>query len=212
MELIDYVAPSPAQAQEWADRAAWLFEHGFGAEPVASADPNTVTLRRPAGHPASDPERHGAIRELAELMGESLRRLHCVDPDELAGPGGWEAVAERVRRSEVDPGGLPDPYRRYDRDHLIELWEQSRPAEEEPVVCHGAARLENFFVANGAATGWIAPTRLTVADRHLDLALAHRSIGTILGNDAIYAFYEAYGADPSLIALEHYLLAELLLP
>jgi aminoglycoside phosphotransferase len=43
---------------------------------------------------------------------------------------------------------------------------------------------------------------LIVADRHLDLAIAHLSVGAVLGQEAVFGFYDAYGRDPDLIRLD----------
>jgi aminoglycoside phosphotransferase len=73
------------------------------------------------------------------------------------------------------------------------------------VVCHGDACLPNFLLDPDslAVTGMIDVHRLGVADRHLDLALATRSISdTTLnpayGAPAAEAMLAAYGraADP----------------
>jgi aminoglycoside phosphotransferase len=50
-----------------------------------------------------------------------------------------------------------------------------------------------------------------VGDRHLDLAVIQHSIHRTLGAEAVFGFYEAYGSDPNIVALDHYVLTGLLL-
>ena len=179
---------------------------------VVGAEGDWIVTSRPAGEGSHQPERHGQIGGLAEIAGRTLRDLHDTAVGDRTGTSGWEAIADRVAKSDTEAETLPEPFCRYGRDRLIELWSEGRPAAEDLVMCHGRPRLENLFVAATAFTGWVEPRYAVVADRHLDLAIAHRSIQDRLGNDAVFRFYEAYGSDPSLVALEHYLLADLLMP
>ncbi len=179
---------------------------------VEAAEGCWIVTSRPAGEGAHQPERHGQIGGLAELAGQTLRDLHDASVGEQIDQTGWEVIADRVAKSEVEAETLPEPFRRYTRDRLIELWSGGRPAAEDLVLSHGRPRLENLFVNATAFTGWVEPRYAVVADRHLDLAIAHRSIQDCLGNDAVFRFYEAYGSDPSLVSLEHYLLADLMMP
>ncbi len=178
---------------------------------VVAVDGSWIVTTRPTGEGAHQPERHGQIGGLAELAGRTLRELHDT-PVRKVNRVGWDIVADRVAESDVMTENLPEPFCRYDRDRLLELWRGSRPANEQLVMCHGRPRLENLFVAATEFGGWVEPRQVVIADRHLDLAIAHRSIQDRLGNDAVFLFYEAYGSDPSLVALEHYLLADLLMP
>ena len=203
-----YRCDSPADAAALtvaiaADQTTW--------SDVALAIDEWLVTVRPLGQGADRPERHGEIGGLAELAGQELRRIHSQPLDDRPARG-WSSVASRVQSSQVDPATLAEPFCRYDRDRLIELWSEGRPSSESLVVCHGQPRLEHLLVDAGSVTGWLEPRHTVVADRHLDLAIAHRSIQTCLGNDAVFRFYEAYGQDPSLPSLEHYLLADLLLP
>jgi aminoglycoside phosphotransferase len=76
---------------------------------------------------------------------------------------------------------------------------------DDLVVCHGDACLPNFLVDPGSfeVTGMIDVHRLGVADRHLDLALATRSmtdtsLNPAYGAGAAETMLAAYGvqADP----------------
>lgn len=166
----------------------------------------------PSGLGAERPELHGEIGGLAVLAGHELRRIHSLPVDDIADEEGWPAIERRVAVSPVNPADLAEPFSRYDFARLTELWREGRPANDDVVVCHGQPRLEHMMVEAGVVTGWAEPRRAVIADRHLDLAVAHRSIQTHLGNDAVFRFYEAYDSDPSLPSLEHYLLADLLIP
>lgn len=83
---------------------------------------------------------------------------------------------------------------------LTEL-ERTRPATEDLVVCHGDLCAPNVLVDPETleVSGVVDLGRLGVADRHLDLALAHRSLGDDElnpqhGRQAAEHFLHAYGA------------------
>lgn len=60
------------------------------------------------------------------------------------------------------------------------------------------------------AGGFLGVDQLGLADRHADLAVIHRQLQLAYGPEAVFGFYEAYGCDPQLVALDHYLLIDAL--
>ncbi len=178
-----------------------------------------VVLSDPSGGgaPASAPEKHAEPGRLAPVVGQGLRRLHDLDPPSLVEHGaGWTDLADECRRRAdadlIDPSALPTPYDRYRAEQLLSLLAETRPANEDPVRCHGAATLDRFLIVDGEFAGFTDLTekadldRLPIVDRHLDLAVVHLDVHRILGPEAVFALYDGYGRDPDLAALDHYVL------
>ena len=169
---------------------------------------------------ADRPAENGQVEGLVDGLASALRTLHDhlgqqVSPEEVASlPTGWESlsseIATAVAEDRVDPQALPDPYRRYESQRLLEFWIEGRPASEDLVLCHGNPRLANFFFDGADFVGAEELDGMRIADRHLDLAIIHHEIHEHLGAEAVFRFYEAYGRDPDLLKLDHYLLASLL--
>lgn len=192
------------------------------------------------GIPASRSDLHGQVEGLVDGLGGALRRLHDVDPLAVAtvetsskshsqsaasdsernvpdpALSGWEFLAAAIRKNveegNVDPASLPHPYSRYDSEKLFEFWLEGRPEAEELVLSHGNPRLANLYFDGADFVGASDLANVCYADRHLDLAVLHHEIHEHLGAEAVFRFYEAYGQDPILVRLDHYLLASYLLP
>ena len=159
------------------------------------------------------PDRHAEPGRLAEAMGEGLRRLHVRPvPEPRPGGAGWPglfaACRHRVESGVVEAAVLPPPYDRHRPDRLLALVADGRPAAEDEVWCHGRPTARSVWVLDGRFAGFSPPRpgESTIADRHLDLAVAHLSVHEVLGPEAVFAFYDAYGRDADLVRLDHYLL------
>lgn len=187
-----------------------------------------AALRLPPGRPAHRPENHGDPDDLVVAIGSGLRSLHelplTVVRGDVATAGGcvarspaegWEAVAARCRlmveSGAVERDRLPAPYDRYGPARLLSMLIDGRPETEEPVCCHGFPVAERILVDGGRFAGFERYDTTLVADRHLDLAVAHLSVQHHLGPEAVFRFYDSYGADPDLVRLDHYVLAAHLL-
>ncbi len=201
-----------------AERMRWLADHAPVApvEMVASdADADWVVTRRLSGHPSHRIDSHGDMQGVPATLARALRALHDVpvDPTDFPFAIGWQAIADEVEANieALDPSELPDPYSRYGAERLVEIWQGGRPPVEDLVLSHGDPSLPNLII-DPAVVGWVDLGRLRLADRHLDLAIAHYSIHRNFGPDAVFAFFEAYEIDPDLVRLDHYLLANFLLP
>jgi aminoglycoside phosphotransferase len=203
----------PGRAAAEAERLAWL----AGTVPVPvvqlvseGTEVDWIVTQRLIGHPANRVDLHGDVTGITVTVARALRALHdtVVDRESFPFPMGWEPLAEEIGRSvpRLEPRSLPDPYARYSAAQLEEFWIAGRPATEDVVLCHGSARLDNLIV-DPDVVGWVDVGRLRLADRHLDLAIAQRSVHRNFGPDAVFAFYEAYDVDPDLVRLDHYLLA-----
>ncbi len=200
------------------DNSIWLARHVLTATPVLRVDEGDwawLVSERLPGVPAHRPDLHGDVGSLAELAGTALRALHALPID--AAPAsierGWKALAAVAEAAVAQGLGVIDEaYQRYTGDELLSIWCAGRPAAEDLVVCHGDPALPNLMAHQGAFTGFVDLGSVRIADRHLDLAHAHVSIHRNLGPEAVYVFYEAYGTDPDLLRLDHYLLAKQLMP
>ncbi|MEL6980847.1 MAG: phosphotransferase [Actinomycetota bacterium] len=194
--------------------------------PVGDHGPWLV-LEIPTGVPADRPDRHPEPANLATRVGEALAVLHGLSTD-LAGDEGaagsasadpWAPIVARCRRAVaadlVDTTELPAPYDRYRPEELLRLLvegvDAAGPPADGPVLCHGRPQLGRFLVDGDRFVGFDGLETVLVADRHLDLATAHLSVAEVLGAEAVYAFYEGYGADPDLARLDRAILAHHLL-
>ncbi len=200
----------------------------FAVPSVIGGDGPWLVTEIPDGLAADRPDRHPEPGNLARLIGQGLAALHALpvallDGDARTGSGGdpWAPIVERCRRSVgaglVDAATLPAPYDRYQPDRLLEMMidggaTAGRPSEA-PTLCHGAPEAARFLIDGDRFVGFDAIEAPLVADRHLDLAVAHLSVADALGAEAVYGFYDGYGTDPDLARLDRAILARhLLLP
>ncbi len=182
---------------------------------------------RPVPASAHRPDLHPRPAGVPAAVGALLAALHALDPagcpfrrdrvDTVA------RVAAAIEGGRFRPDRLPAPYDRYDGPALLAMVEGASLPPEDPVVGHGACVLSNLWVAagvEGGAAGGDDPGigggvvtglhQLGVADRHADLAIVHRQLHDAYGPEAVFAFYEGYGRQPNLLALDHHLLLDAL--
>jgi aminoglycoside 3'-phosphotransferase-2 len=132
---------------------------------------------------------------------EGLRRLHDLPVAECPFDGRLAArMAEATRRVEaglVDESDFDEE--RQGRSAASVLGElrarlHASPIAESPVVTHGDYTLPNVLVApDGRLSGYVDFTRLGVADRYQDLALAVRDVGGTFGPQWVAPLVQAYG-------------------
>lgn len=199
------------------ERLAWLAEVDLPTAEVLDwvddGETATLTMRALPGIAMSDVE-PAAVPAAVRALGGFLGSLHEVDLEACPFQC-WLAVTVALARVRVDEGLVDEDDFDDERDGataqdlLAELMERRPRAEEletdDLVVCHGDACLPNFLLDPDSlqVTGMIDVHRLGVADRHLDLALAVRSVSDTslnpaYGATAAEALVEAYGvrADP----------------
>jgi kanamycin kinase/streptomycin 3"-kinase/aminoglycoside 3'-phosphotransferase-2 len=199
------------------DRLVWLAETDLPAPLVLdwADDGEVVTLTTSAvpGVPLSDLPAASADAAAASL-GSFLARLHARGSQACPFER-WLAVTVPLARVHADEGEVDEDDFDTERegrsaaDLHQELLDQRPRAERletgDLVVCHGDACLPNFLADPETLeiTGMIDVGRLGVADRHLDLALATRSmadtaLNPAYGQAAAEALLDAYGlpADP----------------
>jgi len=199
--------------------------HGEYQVRVLSDDGETATLTMSTLPGVAMSELPAASApEAATSLGRFLRRLHQVDRESCPFER-WLAVTVglvrvRVETGLVDADDFDEERRGCSAEELLaELLEQRPRAEElevgDLVVCHGDACLPNFLVhpATLEVTGMIDVHRLGVADRHLDLALAVRSMSNThlnpaYGQESVRAMLAAYGVTPDPWRLDFYRLLD----
>jgi aminoglycoside phosphotransferase len=209
------------------ERLTWLVDTGLPAPEVLDwaddGESATLTTAAVPGVPLSDLPASRAPRAAASL-GAFLERLHSVDHDDCPFQR-WVAVTVPLARVHIGEGWVDED----DFDHArsgrsaADLYEDllaQRPRAEELevhdlVVCHGDACLPNFLADPETLeiTGMIDVGRLGVADRHLDLALATRSItdtslNPSYGPAAADALVAAYGRQVDPWRLDFYRLLD----
>lgn len=199
------------------DRLIWLATTELPAAEVVEwvDDGETAILTTTAlpGVPLSDLPAalaHGA----AGSLGAFLRRLHATSRDacpfERWLPTTTARARIRVDQGLVEADDFDDERRGRHVEDAHQLLISKRPRAErletaDLVVCHGDACLPNFLADPETLeiTGMVDVGRLGLADRHLDLALATRSmsdtgLNPAFGTAAADAILAAYGvpADP----------------
>jgi aminoglycoside phosphotransferase len=199
------------------DRLAWLATTGLPTAEVVDwvDDGETATLTMTAlpGVPLSELP-VSAAGSAAKSLGGFLQGLHATSPDACPFQR-WLPTTAALARIRVDEGLVDAGERDAERDgrhpeDLHQLLISKRPRAErletaDLVLCHGDACLPNFLADPESleVTGMVDVGRLGLADRHLDLALAVRSmsdtgLNPAYGPAAAEAFLAAYGlpADP----------------
>ena len=200
-----------AQLADERDRLLWLATTDLPAPEVLdwTDDGETATLTTAVVPGVALSELPASsVAAAATAWGRFLRRLHRVEREGCPFER-WLVVTVPLARVNVDLGLVAeddfDDERagRSAEDLLLELLEQRPRAEEletgDLVVCHGDACLPNFLVDPDTfeVTGMVDVGRLGIADRHLDLALAVRSVSDTRLNPA-------YGPGAAALVLAAY--------
>ncbi|MEM8926186.1 MAG: phosphotransferase [Actinomycetota bacterium] len=216
-------APTTGWVDAEAERHRWLASRpeGLVVGPPEVVGPTRFESTRPPGAPAHRPELHPRPDAVPAAVGTLLARLHAIDVDHCPFRAPRSALVEElgaaVGSGLLVPELLPPPYDRYQPEQLLAMVGEATPVDADPVVGHGGPVLSNLWIATdgrppeaeggGAVTGL---GRLGVTDRHLDLAIVHRQLHLAYGPEAVFAFHEAYGVEPGLVALDQYLLIDVL--
>jgi aminoglycoside phosphotransferase len=199
------------------DRLLWLATTDLPAPEVLDWDDDgesaALTTATAPGVPLSELPRE-AVPEGARSLGLFLRRLHDMARESCPFER-WLAVTmglAQVQTGEEREGRSAA--------ELLDALVEDRPRAErletgDLVICHGDACLPNFLVDPGTfeVTGMIDVGRLGVADRHLDLALATRSmsdtsLNPAYGPEATTAMLDAYGVTTDTWRLDFYRLLD----
>ncbi len=150
------------------------------------------------GRDATHPDASGDPGALVRTLARGLRAFHAAPAARCPFDFRLDAALEHVRRR-IEEGRV-DPERDFHPEHgglsVDEAWarlRRTRPASEDPVVCHGDYCLPNILLDAGAVVGFVDLGELGVADRWWDLAVATWSLVWNLGPGYEDAFLRAYG-------------------
>jgi aminoglycoside phosphotransferase len=209
------------------DRLLWLATTDLPAPDVLDWDDDgdsvTLTTTAIAGVPLSDLS-ESSVPAAAAALGRFLRRLHAVSRESCPFER-WLAVTTGLAQVQTGEGRVDEDDFDEERegrsaDELLTRLVAGRGRAEtlelaDLVVCHGDACLPNFLVDPDSCevTGMIDVGRLGLADRHLDLALATRSmsdtsLNPTYGSASAEAMLAAYALPVDPWRLDYYRLLD----
>ncbi|WP_183853295.1 APH(3')-II family aminoglycoside O-phosphotransferase [Rhizobium sp. BK456] len=165
--------------------------------------------------PGNDLASASALTPLArvELLAAALLELHRLPitscPFDHRREKRMAVAKARLQAGSVDETDFDETRLGKSAETLFAELETRRPGHEDLVVTHGDACLPNFIASEDGFSGYIDCSRLGVADRYQDIALACRSIASNFGEALVQPFLDRYGmpaADP--VRLDYYRLLD----
>ncbi|TAX93232.1 aminoglycoside 3'-phosphotransferase [Rhizobium leguminosarum] len=204
---------------ELADEAArlrWLKTSGLSCPDVVAEDIDGVHNRLLiSALPGSDLASALVLTPLArvELLAAALLDLHRLPiascPFDHRLERRVAAAKARMQASIVDETDFDETRVGKSAEALFAELQSGSLGREDLVITHGDACLPNFIASEEGFSGYIDCSRLGVADRYQDIALACRSIAHNFGEALVQPFLERYGmpaADPA--RLDYYQLLD----
>ncbi|MBY3251748.1 aminoglycoside 3'-phosphotransferase [Rhizobium laguerreae] len=204
---------------ELADESArlrWLKASGLPCPDVIADDSDGVHNRLLiSALPGSDLASATAVTPLArvELLAAALLDLHRLPIASCPFDHRLEAriavARARMQAGIVDETDFDETRLGKRAEALFAELESRRPGHEDLAVTHGDACLPNFIASEDGFSGYIDCSRLGVADRYQDIALACRSIAANFGDALVQPFLDRYGmpaTDPA--RLDYYQLLD----
>lgn len=180
-------------AETWHDGRHWL---------LMSAIPGTI-LSSQAGL---------APEQVVDIAADALRHLHALDrtgcPFDHRAESRIALAEARVKAGLVDEEDFDEERAGQTAADVFAELSPLRPCQEDLVVTHGDATLENLLADKGIFSGFIDCARAGLADRHQDLALATRSIRDHFGEVLVERFFARYGITPDPNRMAFYLLLD----
>ncbi|WP_309083367.1 APH(3')-II family aminoglycoside O-phosphotransferase [Chelativorans sp.] len=153
-----------------------------------------------------------APERIVEIAAEALRMLHRLAvadcPFDHRLDRRIEAARRRMEAGLVDEEDFDEERSGRAAPEVFRELLAQRPSRQELVVTHGDACLPNLLADKGRFTGFVDCSRLGVADRFQDLALASWSIWHNLGEQWVGPFLERYGAEADLERMSFYQLLD----
>ncbi|MCA2408474.1 aminoglycoside 3'-phosphotransferase [Rhizobium leguminosarum bv. viciae 248] len=212
---VENVGPFSEIADE-AARLRWLKASGLTCPDVIAEDSDGVRNRLLiSALPGSDLASASVLTPLArvELLAAALLDLHRLPiascPFDHRLEARIAAAKARVQAGIVDETDFDETRLGMSAEALFAELESGKPSREDLVVTHGDACLPNFIASEGGFSGYLDCSRLGVADRYQDIALACRSIAHNFGEALVQLFLDRYGmpaTDPA--RLDYYRLLD----
>lgn len=215
-----FVKASPASQidglRNEAERIGWLSAHVEVPAIVALHLEATVEYLITEGLPgtmACDPVWAGDLQALFSAVAAAMRHLHETPsiscPFDRSPKTLLDLAQRRIEAGSVDPADFGEEFRGRTPDQLLRRLRHRIPERFVPTVVHGDFSLPNVLVADGV--GFVDLARSGVGDRHIDLAVAARSIAYNWGEQWVPRFFEAYGQFPDPERLAWYRMLDELL-
>ncbi|MFI6812563.1 phosphotransferase [Nonomuraea sp. NPDC050328] len=206
-----WIKHGPAATAEHT-RLTWLTARGLPTPEIAAYEPNDpaltpalLVLADAASPSLATASLSGA--EIGARLGRTLRALHTLPPCPF--DGSLDVMLDESRRQVledlVDADDFDPDNEGQTPGQVLTRLLTTRPPAEDLVVTHG-----DFTPSNVLLNGTILDvSRLGMADRHRDLALAARDLTEDFGPAAVTAFFTAYClATPDPALLEYYRLLD----
>ena len=192
------------QPKDEADRLEWAKDHLPVPEALEAGSNGRaawLVTQGLHGHDATHGSFRAEPRELVRTLAGGLHQFHSAPVSGCPFDFRLDKAIGLARRR-LDEG-LIDPERDFHREHqhltaaqAISQLEDTRPTDEDLVVCHGDYCLPNILIDSGKVVGFVDLGELGVADRWWDLSVATWSLTWNMGPGYEEAFLEDYGADP----------------
>ncbi|MBY5404788.1 aminoglycoside 3'-phosphotransferase [Rhizobium sp. WSM1274] len=204
---------------ELADEAArlhWLKASGLPCPDIIAEDSDGVHNRLLiSALPGGDLARASVLTPLArvELLAAALLELHRLPiascPFDHRRERRIAAAKARMQAGIVDETDFDETRLGKSAEALFAELQSGRPDSEDLVVTHGDACLPNFIASEDGFSGYIDCSRLGVADRYQDIALACRSVAYNFGEALVQPFLDRYGMPATDLArLDYYQLLD----
>jgi len=157
----------------------------------------------------SDPQARSRPELVVPALGRWLAGVHASPTEGLPVVSTAESVDRAVTRleaGEVDLSGVDRAYQRIRPATLRAQLEAGVPPEAEPpVAISGSARFDSLTIDEGVVSG-TCPITLA-GDPYLDLASLARDLARLIGPEALWPFFDAYGLDrPDPLRLDFFML------
>ena len=202
LKIQPHLHPAVTSLADERERLRWL----AGRVPVprvlgyfADSTHEYLAMERVPGIPMSHPDATLHAERMAGLLARALRGLHSLPPRDcpfnMTLPVSLRLARERVAANVVDQSDFDDERMGQTAVEVLVWLVNHRPHTEDIVVTHGDACLPNFIVQGEYVEGLVDVGRAGLADRHVDLALASRSIGRNLGQKWVDVFLDTYGRE-----------------